>query len=208
VSIKELPIALTFIAGTVVLLEFFFKAQWLSSASREFLNWSVILYAFATALGAFNLLRIHSDRIRQKKDDSWYSSVLIAVLAAYFLIGVLLRSTSVPYKFVWDNLFQPLSATVFSLNAFFMMSAAFRALRVKTLDGTLLLIAAILVMLGNVPIGSSVWRGFPAVMGWIMRTPNTAAMRGIIIGAALGGITISFRIILGIERSHLGGLGE
>jgi hypothetical protein len=39
---------------------------------------------------------------------------------------------------------------------------------------------------------------------WIMSIPNSAAQRGIIIGAALGAASMSIRIILGIERTYLG----
>jgi hypothetical protein len=38
----------------------------------------------------------------------------------------------------------------------------------------------------------------------MMDKPNTAAQRGIIIGAALGAGSLSLRVILGIERSYLG----
>jgi hypothetical protein len=37
-----------------------------------------------------------------------------------------------------------------------------------------------------------------------MDVPNVAARRAIFVGAALGAIATGVRIILGIERSHLG----
>lgn len=205
---NDLPVLVTLIAGSVVLLEFFVKSKALQDWSREFLNWGVIIYAFATALGAANLLRIHFARAQQRKEDWWYSWVVIGLLIGYFLLGVVKKSSSLEYRFIWDNLLQPLSATVFSTNAFFMTSAAFRAFRVRSVDASILLVSSVLVMLGRVPIGSVVWSGFPGVAQWIMRVPNTAGMRGIVIGASLGAITISLRILLGIERSHFGGLGE
>jgi hypothetical protein len=38
-----------------------------------------------------------------------------------------------------------------------------------------------------------------------MQIPNTAARRGILLGASVGGIAMSLRIIFGVERSYLGG---
>ena len=43
---------------------------------------------------------------------------------------------------------------------------------------------------------------------WIMAYPNLAGQRGIIIGIALGIISTSLKLILGIERAYLGGEGE
>ena len=47
--------------------------------------------------------------------------------------------------------------------------------------------------------------GFHTIMNWIMNVPTTAAMRGITMGAAMGVIVMGLKVILGIERSYLGG---
>ena len=92
---------------------------------------------------------------------------------------------------------------MFSLLAFFIASASYRAFRARTLEATLLLIAGALVMIGRVPIGDLMWHQLPVIADWIMDIPQMAAKRGILIGIALGMVVTSLRIILGIERSYL-----
>ncbi len=78
-----------------------------------------------------------------------------------------------------------------------------RAFRARNTVATLLLVSAVIVMLGRVPIGAAISDFFPAAQEWIMDVPQLAAKRGIQIGAALGAVSMSLRIILGIERSYL-----
>ena len=84
-------------------------------------------------------------------------------------------------------------------------SAAFRTFRARSVEATLLLTAALVVMFGRVPLGEMIFSQSPEVAEWIMSNPALGAKRGIILGVSLGGIAMSLRIILGIERSHLGG---
>ena len=69
-------------------------------------------------------------------------------------------------------------------------------------------------MLGNTTFGSLLtgwlpeslnFLHLPKVSEFIMTFPTTAGQRAIMIGAGLGIIGSSLRIILGIERSYLGG---
>ncbi|RMH44620.1 MAG: PEGA domain-containing protein [Deltaproteobacteria bacterium] len=121
------------------------------------------------------------------------------------LWGATSPGTGRVYTWLYDYVFFPCNATMFSLLAFFIASAAFRAFRARSLEAGLLLGAAVLVMLGFVPIGGAIWSGFPEIAEWIMDVLNTTGRRAIIMGAALGAVATGLRVILGIERSHLGG---
>jgi hypothetical protein len=120
---------------------------------------------------------------------------------------------------LFQGVFKAAQATMFSLLAFFVASASFRAFRVKSKEAGLLMGSAFIVMLGNVPVGNMIseWFNMIPVVGkfvniaalkaWIISYPSSAAQTAILIGAMLGYISASMKIILGVERSHLGGEG-
>jgi len=50
-----------------------------------------------------------------------------------------------------------------------------------------------------------IWSKIPVISEWIMQVPNQAGQRAVMIGAAMGVVATSLRMIFGIERSYLGG---
>jgi hypothetical protein len=109
------------------------------------------------------------------------------------------------FGWVYFHAQYPLQATMFSLLAFFIASAAFRAFRIRTFQASLLAVTAILVMIGRVPVGESLWASFPDFTEWIMNVPQLAGKRAIMIGAALGAISTALKVLTGLERTYLGG---
>jgi hypothetical protein len=65
------------------------------------------------------------------------------------------------FYWMFQNIFTPLSATMFALLAFFVASASYRAFRIRNFEATLLLGSGVLLMLGRVPAGQ-------AISGWVM----------------------------------------
>lgn len=104
-----------------------------------------------------------------------------------------------------DYVLTPILSTMFSLLAFFIASAAYRAFRARNLLATLLLIAALIVMLRFNPYMPF---GLPLLVAktsnWLMNVPNQAAQRAIVIGIGLGIVATSLKVILGIERGYMG----
>ena len=74
-----------------------------------------------------------------------------------------------------------------------------------------MMVAAFIIMLGQVPIGMALTRGLPVegVLGhfrverlanWLMTGINAAAQRGILLGASIGFLAMSLRIWLSLEE--------
>ena len=68
------------------------------------------------------------------------------------------------FYWLFQNIFTPLSATMFALLAFFVASASYRAFRIRNFEATLLLGAGIILMLGRVPVGQLIPAWFIAVL--------------------------------------------
>jgi hypothetical protein len=218
---RKFPLALVFIFGILGFIPFIIPHEIVQS-SDEFLrnNFLKILAAFALILGLGSLLKVHMDKIKRKGQNWQYSWVLIITFIVTAIIGLFggvsgqglipTRIGSFPFDIwtIYFNIEVPLGATMFALLSFFMASAAYRAFRARSTEATLLLAAAFVVMIGVLPLGNSISPHLPSFAQWIMDVPNVAAQRGILFGVALGMIATALKIILGIERSWLGGGGE
>ena len=221
---RELPLFITAVIGLFMILSFFVPHQ-LVSVPADFLQSSaVILVAFGYVLGGANALRVNFDGIYKRASGWQYKIVLVAALLATVTVGLIdgcrrhgaFLEAGSNSKWIYDWIYSPMSATMFSLLAFFIASAAFRAFRIRTVEAGLLAVAALIVMLGRVPLGDLLtdWLftlppphtfHLSLAQEWIMDIPQNAAKRAILIGAALGVMATGLRVILGIERSYLSG---
>jgi hypothetical protein len=149
---------------------------------------------------------MHSSKIKRRGPKWQFSYFFFAGFIATALAG-LIGGMQKGGLLMWmfENMQMPMSATMFSLLAFYMASAAYKAFRARSLEATVLLVAAIVVMLAQVPLGVKLSKHLPTISQWILDVPNLASKRGIALGVGLGSVATSLKILLGIERSYLGG---
>jgi hypothetical protein len=203
----RIPLTIILVMGIFTIVTHFIPARPVADLNQMFRNWYIGIITFFIFLGSFNLARSNIEKIKTRARDWQYSIILIVALVVMLFFGFYRGRASIdegqPFMYLYFNVQYPLEATMYSLLAFFVTSASFRAFRARNKEALCLLVAALLIMLGRVPIGSSIWKGFPDVTEWIMSYPNAAAKRGIRLGIDLGLISMALRMILGIERSYM-----
>ena len=164
-----------------------------------------VIYLFTLWVGALNLIRLHIQKSLPLKKEAYYSLVTLAGMGIMLIFGLTGgKDPGSAFSWLFNYVQVPMQATMFSLLAFFVASAAYRGFRARSKEATALLVVAALVMLGRVPIGNLLSEHLPDISNWILNFPSMAARRGILIGIGLGSVATALRIILGIERTYLG----
>lgn len=199
---RQIPLVIVFVVGLFGALSYFIMEPVIQDLREQMLTWLRIIAAFALGLGIASFLRNHGRRMTRQVPGWGFNVVAILSFLSMTFIGLVWGiEEGTLFRELFDNAQVPMEATMFSLLAFFIASASFRAFRARSKEATLLLAAAVIVMLGRVL--NFDW--LSGITEWILEVPNGAAQRGIIIGVGLGMIATALRIILGIERSYLGG---
>ncbi|MBN1945361.1 MAG: hypothetical protein JW797_06760 [Bradymonadales bacterium] len=268
---KQVPLIITFLVGMAMVVFRFIPHSPFNRLDTELSVFFDILANFAIILGAANLCYIHILKISKRRKGWGFSLVTVVGFTAMVVVGLFklplglrsgaeLEDARLFYNMGYDYLFQPLSSTMFSLLAFFVASASYRAFRAKNREATMLLLSAFFILLGRTLLGTALTqilpgilefffaaiafylcyeqvkakhliaagvlglvgafivgiaiRGYvledaghltiPALLNWIMVYPQLAGQRALMIGICLGVISMSLRIILGLERSYLG----
>jgi len=196
---KWIPTAIAIGVGLVVLLDFFFTLPLLDAIGFAFREWTILLTAFAVLLGLVNLMQVHLSRIfRRNEPNTGYSVLVLLTAVSVFFIGLVFRLPSPQMDWLFNNAYLPLQSAFFALVAFFLATAAYRALRARSIETTWMLVAALIVFLGQTPL----FNALTQLKEWILNVPSTAGARGILLGVAIGTIATGLRLIVGLDRPY------
>ncbi len=209
---------------------------YLADAAPIFGNLANILAAFILGLGVYSLVLIHFKRFLGGHKDRFFSLVLILAIASMGIFGyvdwyhreqdkeakLLLMENWGFWQFgrdlLFDGLLQVLDGAMFSMIAFFILSAAYRAFRIRSVEATILLAAALIMMfslMGALVVESdgivdamggtdpaSIWNNFrmSTIGNWIRNYLQTPGIRALDFGLGLGALALGLRLWLNLER--------
>jgi hypothetical protein len=202
---------------------------------------SSVLSGLLLGLGIYSLLSVHLRRIAKKQKDWAFSIVLLISMVTMTFIGyadwisrqgeagIRLedRANWGPLNFakdlMFDGILQNMDAAMFSIIAFYILSAAYRAFRVRSVEATILLATALIVILSLMGAVEFLWNGvidgitgknadsfmnnlkLTEISKWLRDTVQGAAIRGIDFGVGIGALAMGLRIWLSLEKGGAGG---
>jgi hypothetical protein len=218
---KTLLIVLTFAAGFFYPIEFFIPMNNLLTPARvKYASFAQVFGSFTVGLAMLNLFLVHGRYIGRRKPGSYNSVLLFLGVASMLVFGIWantdITNTSFAgtgFQMLFFGLLVPLKATMFSVLAFYIVTAAYRAFRIKSGEATVMMIAALVVMAGQVPASvqwtshlpmiDHSWLGFfrlEHLNTWVQKFPGMGASRAILFGVYVGSLAIALRLWLSLER--------
>jgi hypothetical protein len=196
-----------------------------------------VLTYLLLCLGIYSLTSIHLKRFVKKQKDWAFSVVLLVAMLVMVSVGywdyvlkefndpekLLMRAenwgfANYAYDLLFDGLIQQMDAAMFSLIAFFILSAAYRAFRIRSIEATVMMASAILLMLSLMGAVDYQWseliKGWTGddpghilnnlnlseVAGWVKNYLQIPSIRALEFGVGLGALAMGLRIWLGLER--------
>ncbi len=227
---RTVPLLITAFGGFVLIISYFIPAT--QGWGETVAIWFDVLASIAFILGGANLLKIHLKKVSDWQSGWGFSAVTISAFIITLYVGLTkmgvnpstnfpdyawsgsYREMGAPFWWLYEYAFKPLTATMFAMLAFYVASAAFRAFRAKNIEAILLLGTAFIILLGRTFAGVFLTSWLPESLSGlrienltvtIMQVFNTAGNRAIMIGIALGIASTSLKVLLGVDRSYLGG---
>lgn len=206
----------TFLAGLYYAAEFFWPAppggaNPLTFALPTVGNVLNVLVAFTLGLGIVSLVRVHGGNVTRQRPGWGNSFVLLAAMVTMAVAGLAFPK-SIFYSSLFQDLLANFDAAMFATLAFYIIGAAYRAFRIRSAEATLLMASALVVMLGQVPVGQYITHTLPErgsfaslfrldnISNFLLTSVNAPAQRAIDFGLGIGLLAIGLRVWLSLER--------
>jgi hypothetical protein len=199
--LQLLPVAVAMAVGIVVLLGQFITNDYLQGITELLVRWGALVAATALLLGLANVILFHGRRLGAGP-ERLMSALVLASATVVFLVVLPSAGSSAASLWVLNYIYRPLEASFLALLVFFIGTAIYRALRVRTWEMGLFALSAFVVLVGSAPFMSVLSPYIPAARDWVVNVPALAGVRGIVLGVSLGVLATGLRLLTGIDRPY------
>ena len=198
---KALAITLAIASGLLALIDYYVSHPVVDALGAGLAEGVMILAAFGLLVGVLNLLAVHAKRAASGGPERPYSALVVIGLLATLVIGVLWPGSAMQ-QWVFRYVYYPLQATMGALLAFFIVSAAYRAFRIRSIEAAILLASSVVALVLQLPFVGTVAPALVQGREWLLAVPVTAGVRGMLLGIALGTIATSLRVLLAVDYPY------
>jgi hypothetical protein len=206
---REAVFAVSIFVASMMIINFFIDIPIIKNIAQELTIWALIIQLIAIGIGAVNMMRSHYRVISRRESGRWYySAYMIALFWIMLLLGIpgiISGTENSIYSWLFNQLYVSLGTTLYAITGFYIFSAGYRAFRARTLEAALMLLAGIIMMLSNAPVGEVIWVGFPVIGDWLLSTGQRPWQTTVVMVEAFGMMAFGYRAFTGKERGFYGG---
>jgi hypothetical protein len=206
---REAVFAVSIFVASMMIINFFIDIPIIKTIAQELTIWALIIQLIAIGIGAVNMMRSHYRVISRREPGRWYySAYMIALFWIMLLLGIpgiISGTENSIYSWLFNQLYVSLGTTLYAITGFYIFSAGYRAFRARTLEAALMLLAGIIMMLSNAPVGEVIWVGFPVIGDWLLSTGQRPWQTTVVMVEAFGMMAFGYRAFTGKERGFYGG---
>lgn len=171
----------------------------------------------APALAAYQAAAAIDDPVERDRAFGEISEADMALVREYYAYQS--EYHFMPKTFYLESIINPLAATVMALLGFYITYAAYRAFRIRSLEATVMMISATIMILGSDPVGgwlsmiahqpfgysdpkivAESWFWLPTWADFDNRVMMSGMQRGLAMGISIATIAAATRMIMGLER--------
>jgi hypothetical protein len=159
----------------------------------------------AVFVGTLTLIRNNLYKLRRAEGflNQFMVYEMLGLFAISAVIGLAYGHQSATYSEFTEYTLTAASTSSIGTYNVWMLYAAYRGLRARTLDGAALLIPAILVMAGSAPWGYINVPALGTLQDFLLTAMTGPVFRAIVLGGGIGSAATAFRTIIGREASMI-----
>jgi len=220
---RIIPTAVIISVGLITLLGYFINTGALLGFRLLLVDWAAILGGLAIFIGLANVIISNWQRVDRAEPGWVYSMITVVAAIGTLIIGIIesgvfgailaalspqLESPGVSVyregtitSVLFKGILQPSQAALLSMVMFLLVVSAVRLVQNNPTRWTILFIGTIVfVLLFWLPF--RIMAPANALQRWFMAVPVAAGARGLLIGVALGTLTVGIRVLTGLERIY------
>jgi hypothetical protein len=202
---NEIPLIITALVTAVMLIAYFINIPFVKSIFNTINSITIPITAMFLVYGALTSLVYNANSVIKKRPNWQYQAIMIVFTLAYLLYGIIFGLNDPTYISLYNSIIANGQTIIFAILAFWFIESAFYSFRISSIEMAFFTITALIVMSGNTPAISAIWKNASPTVQWFLTKPMSSAYRGIIIAVAISITLMAIRIILRKERGWMGG---
>lgn len=174
-----------------------------TAPGNEVILWNTAVSAWTLFIGILTLGRHYILSILKRAQYWPYMTYAIILMPAWTIMGIYFGLYSDFYQTAYLSTKITLHIAILGQLVFFLISGSYRVLRMKSFRTTLYAVFYLIIVVCNASWMLAAIPQSNPLAYWLLQNPAMAMQRTLTIAGACGGVVLSMRILMGLEKGSL-----